>query len=142
MRSPIGQRVARVVDTARRYVLVQSPKHPRADARGYVREHVLVVERAMGRFLGRSHPIHHVDGDATRNEPGNLVACENQAYHRLLHQRTDALHACGDAGFRKCLFCKKWDDPSVMQFNPHSASVFHRDCLNAYNRKRLSGVAS
>jgi DNA-directed RNA polymerase sigma subunit (sigma70/sigma32) len=33
--------------------------------------------------------VHHVNGDRSDNRPANLVICEDQSYHQLLHQRAD-----------------------------------------------------
>ena len=63
-----------------------APDHPNAQ-RGYVREHVLIVERALGKVLAPKHPVHHFDGDKHNNSNKNLVVCEDQSYHMLLERR-------------------------------------------------------
>ena len=68
------------------YPLVWAPTHPRAN-RGYVQEHLAVVEKAMGKHLEYPHVVHHVDGDKHNNANKNLVVCEDQAYHMLLEKR-------------------------------------------------------
>ena len=37
------------------YVMIQAPGHPRANDHGYVFEHILIAEKALGRFI--SAPI-------------------------------------------------------------------------------------
>lgn len=73
------------------YVLKSAKEHPRADARGYVREHILVAERALGKALPDGAVVHHVNGDKADNRPANLVICEDQAYHLLIEERTRAI---------------------------------------------------
>jgi hypothetical protein len=66
---------------------VHNPDHPRANTRGYVYEHILVAESVLGHSLPAGAVVHHVDGNKHNNAPGNLVICEDDAYHRLLHTR-------------------------------------------------------
>lgn len=54
------------------YVLLLRPDHPNANSNGYVREHRLVMEAAIGRHLRRDEVVHHVDGDRQHNVIGNL----------------------------------------------------------------------
>jgi hypothetical protein len=68
------------------YVMVRAPWHPKA-SRGYVAEHTLVAERALGKFLPDGAVVHHVDQVKTHNDPSNLVVCQDAAYHALLHYR-------------------------------------------------------
>ena len=89
------------------YVLVSMPGHPRADVDAYVREHILIAEAALGKFIKPPHVIHHYTQD-------QLVVCEDQAYHLLLHQRERALNACKHASWKKCWFCKQYGDPKSM----------------------------
>ncbi len=92
------------------YISVRTPGHHRADDRGYVSEHVLVVERAMGKPLRKTADIHHVDGNRKNNVATNLVVCQDHAYHMLLHRRQKALAACGDPNAHRCKMCGRYDN--------------------------------
>jgi hypothetical protein len=68
------------------YVLVRRPEHPDANARGYVREHRLVMEQLCGRPLKHREVVHHRDGDRARNTRDNLVLFASQRDH-LAYER-------------------------------------------------------
>ena len=74
--------------TASGYAQARAVGHPRARSRGhYVFEHILVVERVIGKYLPAAAVVHHVNGDTLDNRQLNLVACQDQAYHNWLHAR-------------------------------------------------------
>lgn len=120
------------------YVLVRRPTHPRADRQGYVREHLLVAERALGRPVPARHPVHHVDRDRSHNAPTNLVLCEDQAYHLLLEQRTRALDACGHPDWLRCEVCGAYDAPDELRLRPSGRRGSHAACERRYARDRYA----
>mgnify|MGYP001615090277 CR=1 FL=1 len=63
------------------YRLVASPNHPFKDKQGYVREHRLVIEQTIGRYLFPEEDVHHLDGDKLNNNSNNLVICANRSEH-------------------------------------------------------------
>lgn len=69
------------------YNMVMVKGHPRADLHGYVREHIIIAEQALGKHLPKKAVVHHHNGAKDDNRPGNLVICQDQGYHLLLHQR-------------------------------------------------------
>jgi hypothetical protein len=81
--------------------------------------------------------VHHFSGDVEDNGNGNLIACQDAAYHNLLHKRQRALTACGHADWLRCPFCKAYDDPSNLA-SLGSAGRGHRACSAAYQRQRLA----
>ena len=56
------------------YVEVLMPKHHRARGNNYVFEHIVVIEKKLGRKLKNDEQVHHIDGDKTNNDPKNLMA--------------------------------------------------------------------
>lgn len=75
---------------------------------GNRREHRVLAEHVLGKKLSRRVIVHHVDGCKGRNKNKNLVICENQAYHILLHMRQRSLEATGDPHNLFCSDCKQW----------------------------------
>jgi hypothetical protein len=65
-----------------RYWLVLRPDHPQADNHGYVREHRLVMEGMLGRFLLPTEVVHHRNHDSTDNRPENLQLFASNAEHK------------------------------------------------------------
>lgn len=101
-----------------------------------VLNHVLVAERALGRKLPKGAEVHHVDYNRRNDAPRNLVICDSGAYHRLLHQRTDAYRACGHASWRKCQICKQYDAPEHLRIYRPGGRVLHLACLRETYRQK------
>ena len=113
------------------YIEILMPEHPRAGSRGYVPEHILVAEKAFGKPLPPRAVVHHANG--TRDS-GPLIICEDENYHRLLHQRLRAFKNCGHPSYRVCKYCKKYDDPrSLIIRNSHNS--YHALCKKEYDRQ-------
>jgi hypothetical protein len=71
------------------YIKVCCPDHPHKDARGYVFEHRLVMEKKLGRYLTEEEVVHHKDCDRKNNRIENLVLFSNQKKHVAWHIRND-----------------------------------------------------
>lgn len=54
------------------YWCVKAEDHPKAYERGYYYEHILVLEKKIGRYLTKGECVHHLDGDKLNNDPDNL----------------------------------------------------------------------
>ena len=120
------------------YVHIVLPEHPRADTNGYVLEHIVIAEKALGKPLPKKAVVHHFDENPSHNQNGNLIICEDRNYHNLLHLRQNAIRACGNPNYRKCLYCKIWDDPRIMYIRPKAEGAWHRRCHNRDQQLKLT----
>lgn len=70
--------------TGNGYVLIKRPDHHRADCRGYVREHILVWEKANKTRLPKGWHVHHKNGVKDDNRPENLEAMSNSKHKDVI----------------------------------------------------------
>lgn len=101
------------------YILVLCKDHPRANRHGYVLEHILIAERALGHYLPGGAAVHHVDGNKSNNTHANLVICQDNVYHALLHKRERAHRATGDPHKRHCPDCDTWKEQEDFPAKKH-----------------------
>ena len=66
------------------YVMIKTDDHPSADFNGYVREHRLVMEKHIGRYLKRNEVVHHINHIKTDNRIENLQLTDNKS-HSSMH---------------------------------------------------------
>lgn len=66
------------------YWVIYMPKHPYA-CQGKIKEHRLVIERHLGRYLKPNEIIHHIDFDKINNKIENLYLM-SRGQHSKLHR--------------------------------------------------------
>ena len=149
------------------YVHEFSPGHPYKRKSGYVRQHRLVLEKYLGRFLCPDEIPHHVDGVRNNNTIENIELClgsVHSSFHnkgnknslgrkhsteskdkmshlaliREAKKREQSKTMLGPSVSRKCRYCKKLDDPINMHIHLKSRSAYHRSCKNEHERIRKS----
>lgn len=68
------------------YIKVYCPTHPFATKDGYIMEHVLVMEREIGRYITREEVVHHKNHIRNDNRIENLELMTFKA-HASLHMK-------------------------------------------------------
>lgn len=115
------------------YKIISMPHHPRKNKADHLMEHVLIAEKALGKFLSPGVEVHHFP---SKDIFTHLVICQDHAYHFLLHVRHRAFIACGNPNWRKCQYCKKYDDIKNLYCSPNGYVYEHRACFRAYQREQ------
>jgi len=106
-----------------KYPMTLIPDHPKARSNGYVSDHVLKAEKALGKSLPKGAIVHH-------HTLEQLVVCQNQSYHAFIERRTRAYRECGHADWLRCPLCKQWDDPQNLYVRLWKGRTLgrHRKC--------------
>ncbi len=68
------------------YPVTFLPSHPRANFIGYVFDHILVMEKTIGRCPKKSEPIHHKDFDRNNCAEENLFLFSSNSEHLKGHR--------------------------------------------------------
>jgi hypothetical protein len=82
------------------YRLIYKPDHPYASNGAYVREHRLVMEQHLGRYLLPNEVVHHINGDKLDNRIENLQLFSSNVDH-LVYENTK------DMSQRRCVRCSR-----------------------------------
>lgn len=131
--------------TGKVYTSIWKPDHPFADKEGYVKEHRLVMEKHLGRYLRKDEIVHHINKDTNDNRIENLqlmTHSQHSSHHRieeLVKRRKEILS-------RKCFVCGSNKTP----FNKHERHYIWRrhpfiktewlcnKCYIAHSRGRIA----
>ena len=99
-----------------------------------VAEHVLVAEKIIGMKLPTGAKVHHINGKRSDNRPENLFICKDEAEHHLIHMRLNAVKNGYPEHYRKCRYCKAYDDPQNMKVC--RSAYRHAKCKSEYDQQR------
>jgi len=93
---------------------------------------VWIVETILGKSLPKGAVVHHVNEDESDDRKENLVVCQDQGLHNIIHGRIKAFKACGNARWKPCRHCHQYSDPSLLIKN--GSSHYHQKCATEYQR--------
>ena len=65
------------------YWNIHYPKHPCASS-GYIKEHRLIMEKKLNRYLNKNEHVHHIDYNKTNNKINNLIVLSNSEHMKLV----------------------------------------------------------
>jgi len=100
-----------------------------------IKNSVYVSEKVLGHKLPTKAVVHHIDGNKSNDSKSNLIICQDNAYHFLLHQRAKALKACGHASWYRCHVCKEYGPIGEIE-RTKDGSSYHPECEKKRNRER------
>jgi hypothetical protein len=75
------------------YVYCYNPTHLKAIGKGYVGEHILILEKKIGRLLTADECAHHINGIRNDNKPENLMVMTHEEHNK--HHNPMTRHLSG-----------------------------------------------
>lgn len=78
--------IGKKVKTTTGYIKIYFPDHPKSDKRGFILEHILIMECNIGRHLRKNEVVHHKNKIKTDNRIKNLQLM-TRSEHMKLHRK-------------------------------------------------------
>lgn len=115
------------------YVLCRG--HPNATKGGYVREHRLVVEKKIGRYLVNGEEVHHIDGNTMNNRETNLHLYKKGDHSRLTNIKDLSGYSCFLCGSMDTYIQKHNNRPHWYKYGENKDKRICNKCfcLNRYH---------
>ncbi len=92
------------------YIYQYAPNHPHTTKHGYVMQHRLVMEKALGRYLSPTEEVHHRNHVRDDNRIENLELMSSKAEHRNQHAYYEQAECgtCGKPMTRSIAHRRRW----------------------------------
>ena len=87
------------------YIVIYSPNHPKIKKNPYILEHILVMEKYLGRYLKPEERVHHINNKRADNRIENLRLFSTNSEHCIFHQNIPKISK--DFLFKEYIFNKK-----------------------------------
>ena len=121
------------------YKEIKKPEHNRSHTNGYVYAHIIIVEEVLGKSLIIPHCVHHINGKKSDNSHSNLIICEDDAYHKILHKRQRSIKVTGSPHYHHCWDCNTWKHKDFFGVSHKRCSACIRKWWNK-NKDRLNEI--
>lgn len=69
------------------YISIWKPEHPN-NVNGRIKEHVLVMEKKIGRYIEEGEIVHHINYLEDDNREENLFLCNTYKEHDKIHRKS------------------------------------------------------
>jgi hypothetical protein len=118
------------------YISIYSPDHPNRTKQNRVKEHRLVMEKYIGRYLTRREVVHHINGIRDDNRIENLLLLRSQSEHFHLEEHPHRNHL-NNSEYRVCATCKirKELNKNNLATSPSQTLGFIYHCKPCHNKK-------
>lgn len=112
------------------YKYIHVPDHPHANSTGFYYEHIVVMEKHLGRYLYKDETVHHIDLDKNNNDLSNLQLMKRKD-HSALHAK---LRGCSKT-IKHCITCDKEFSVSSNKDQYRLQFYCSHNCSNISQRK-------
>lgn len=120
--------------TSAGYMEVRIKDHHRVRGNGYVFEHIVALEKKIGRKLRHNEQCHHIDGDKTNNNPDNLQLVDIAEHAEITGRERRSRNIV------QCLVCDEKVYRKPLEQKKNKNTFCSRRCLGLWTKTNNKGV--